>query len=160
VVPLDAALTKSGNLEQALEEYCARQTFEYNFDERPFDFHVRIPLWNKTQSKEKDTSNWVTTRALQCSSLTSYLFLGIPRFDEDGNLNPSEWKIPKRLNLSKLCSLKAIKGGKKYELVRGVLHDGEDDYVAILKNLAVKDPEDEEAWEIDGTGRDHWHDRE
>ena len=141
--------TESGDLKEALEEYCARQTHEYNFDERSFDFEVRIPLWDKKKSDEEDTSKWVTTKALQFSSLTSYLFLGIPRFDDEGKKKgPNEWKIPKCLDLTNLCVPKDVKGSTEYELVGGILHDGEEDYVAILKNPSVKDPEDERAWKL------------
>ena len=54
--------------------------------------------------------------------------------------------IPKVLNLSKLCE-KGAKGVKEYELVGGVLQD-EEDYIAIVKNAAITDPEDEDAWKL------------
>ena len=141
------------SIDRAIQECCAKQSFDYDFDQSPYDFEVRIPLLTRTISDEKDTSNWVTTIALNFSSLTTYLFLAIPRLDEDSGAlkTPEEWKIPKRLDVSKLCVKELFKekvGNTKYELIGGILHDGEEDYVAVVRNPSVEDPEDDDAWKL------------
>jgi len=158
VVSLGVAKTKKHSsskisIDRAIQECCAKQSFDYDFDQSPYDFEVRIPLLTRTISDEKDTSNWVTTIALNFSSLTTYLFLAIPRLDEDSGAlkTPEEWKIPKRLDVSKLCVKELFKekvGNTKYELIGGILHDGEEDYVAVVRNPSVEDPEDDDAWKL------------
>eukprot|EP00934_Nitzschia_sp_Nitz4_P000986 Nitzschia sp. Nitz4//scaffold241_size29735//24921//26150//NITZ4_008031-RA/size29735-processed-gene-0.10-mRNA-1//-1//CDS//3329543790//986//frame0 len=138
-------LPKSDSLEQALANHCGRQPYVYDFDTKPFQFQVRIPLLSPEQAKDMDTSEWTVTKTMLFSTLTSYLFLGIDRLNkETGVMDESEVQIPKLLDLTKLCE-KTLKGSKEYELVGGMLHD-EGDFVAILKNPTVQDPEDDEAW--------------
>lgn len=140
-------LPKKDSLEEALKEYCSRKPHTYDFDSKPYQFEVRIPLLSPHQlgSDEMDTSNWTTTKSIMYTELTSYLFLGIDRIDQrTGNFDGTEVAIPKVLDLRKYCE-KTVKGPTTYELVGGVLHD-EDDYVALLKNPNVDDPEDDDAW--------------
>jgi hypothetical protein len=143
-------LSMKDTLEEALKEHCAKQPYSYDFDKEPFDFEVRIPLWSTpTESSTDDAadaSSWTTTKTLQWTTLRSYLFLGIQRHDKDGNFNEDEVSIPQKLDVSKLCA-SSVKGGKEYELVGGILHD-EDDYVALLKNQAISDPDDDDAWKL------------
>jgi hypothetical protein len=164
----------------ALQKACAKQPSQepYDFDTKPYDFEVRIPLWNTTSSSSSsttgsldgaslvDSSTWKTTKSMQLTSLTTFLFLAIDRFegnndnnDNNGNgtINTAEVEIPKRLDVSKLCGASTTRtsassqrstSSRQYELVAGILVDDEEDYVAILKNFDVSDPEDEEAWKL------------
>jgi len=53
--------------------------------------------------------------------------------------------------VSKLCVKELFKekvGNTKYELISGILHDGEEDYVAVVRNPSVEDPEDDDAWKL------------
>jgi hypothetical protein len=146
------------SLEQALKDHCSKQPYAYDFDTQPYDFEVRIPLWTKSASSSSssssaaavstDTSTWTTSKSLQFTSLTCYLFLAIERSNSDGSLNATELNIPKRLDVSKLCASNTVRGSKEYELVGGILVDDEEDYVAILKNGAVDDPKDEDSWKL------------
>jgi hypothetical protein len=140
-------LRKKDSLEEALKEHCARKLHAYDFDKKPYQFEVRIPLLSPQQLEEDDMdpSSWKTTKSVLYTKLTSYLFLGIDRLNsETGNFDETEMEIPKLLDFKKYCE-KTIKGATEYELIGGLLHD-EDDYVALLKNPNVDDPEDEDAW--------------
>lgn len=140
-------LTKKDSLEEALKEYCSRKPHNYDFDMKPYQFEVRIPLLSPQQvaMDGMDTSNWTTTKSILYSELTSYLFFGIDRVNPTtGTFDETEVIIPKNLDLRKYCE-RTVKGPTQYELVGGVLHD-EDDYVALLKNPNVNDPDDENAW--------------
>lgn len=53
--------------------------------------------------------------------------------------------------MSKLCVKELFKekvGNTKYELIGGILNDGEEDYVAVVRNPSVEDPEDDDAWKL------------
>lgn len=140
-------LPKRDTLEEALREHCSRQPHTYDFDKKPFQFEARIPLLSPEQAKDMDTANWTTTKTLRYTALTSYLFLGIDRRSpQTGTFDETEVAVPTRLDLTKLCE-NSIKGTREYELVGGILHD-EGDYVALLKNTTIEDPEDEAAWTL------------
>lgn len=137
---------KRASLEEALKEHCGRKPYEYDFDKKPYQFEVRIPLLSQyAKEQDMDTSVWITTKSVLYTTLTSYLFIGIDRVNPDtGDFDESEVAIPKKLDVRKYCE-KTVKGPTEYELIGGILHD-EDDYVALLKNTNVEDPEDDDAW--------------
>ena len=152
----------------AIQKACSKTPSKqsYDFDNQPYDFEVRIPLWQKPPAPAKefldgsmtswDSSAWRTTKSLQLTSLTTFLFLAIDRYNKDGSINTSEVEIPKILDISKVCasttrtsaSSQRNTKSRQYELVAGILVDDEEDYVAILKNFAITDPEDEHAWKL------------
>jgi hypothetical protein len=158
-------------LPQLLERYCSKQPYistnskkkkkkknYYDFDKQPYDFEVKIPTFGSNdKSSSANTSvaeKWKTTRSLQLTTLTAYLFLGIQRRqnkaddnnknnidernDESSNIssfNHAEVLIPLTLDVSKLCDTTAIPKtvNKVYELVAGILFD-EGDYVPVLRD--------------------------
>jgi hypothetical protein len=98
------------------------------------------PTPSSSLSSDNKTG-WSTTKTLQFTSLTNYLFLGIQRFDTQGKLICAELDIPLELDVSKLCAPQnqTTPGSKRYELIAGILYD-EEDYVAILKNESIPVP--------------------
>lgn len=143
-------LPKRDSLEDALKDHCFRRPHTYDFDTKPYQFEVRIPLFQKPD-ETVETSDWTTTITLSYTTLTSYLFFGIDRYhkvseNKKGKFDGTCVEIPKILNLTKYCE-KNLKGSKEYQLVGGVLHD-EGDYVALIKNLSIEDPDDEDAWKL------------
>jgi hypothetical protein len=145
VVPTVGEPKEMTSVDEILKEWWAKQPHEYDFDTKSFDFEVTIPLFSNVNDSNDD-DNWTTTRTLQFTALSGFLFLGISRLSEDGGVIETEVEFPKKLNLSKLCS-SDLKGSKEYELCGGILYDDED-YVAVLKNPAVDDPEEEGAWQL------------
>jgi hypothetical protein len=134
-------LQKENTLEEALQHHCGRKPFTYDFDAKPFQFEVRIPLLNPQQLEGVDASSWKTTKSVKYTELTSYLFLGVDRFS-GGKIDESKVIIPTMLDVRKYCD-KSV-SCTKFELVAGVLHD-EGDYVALIRNTNVSD-KDEDAW--------------
>lgn len=135
---------ESTSLDQILKEFCSKQTYEYDFDEKDFDFEVKIPSFMGSNDAIGD--DWSTTRTLQFVNLNGFLFIGVERLKEDGTLIETEIDFPKTLDLSKLCD-DNIKGSKEFELCAGVLYD-DDDYVTVLRNSAIISPEEEGAWQL------------
>jgi hypothetical protein len=168
--------TTTATLPQLLEHYCNKQPYistnnkktkkkrknnYYDFDKQPYDFEVTIPNFGNKDNSNSDVTattgdKWKTTRSLQLTTLTAFLFLGIQRRqvkstennnnnnddndddDESSNIvsfNHSEVFIPLTLNISKLCDVMAIPKtvNKEYELVAGILFD-EGDYVPVLRD--------------------------
>lgn len=150
VIPQVGAPKEATSINEILKEWFAKQSHQYDFDTKPFDFEVNIPMFttkpdpSKTDSKDDD--DWKTTRTLQFTALHGFLILGLSRLNEDGGVIETEIEFPKKLDLSKLCS-SDVKGSKEYELCGGILYDDED-YVAVLKNAAIDDPEEEGAWQL------------
>ena len=138
--PLRLPLEK--NLEQALQNYCGRKPFVYDFDTKPYQFEVRIPLLSPQQFEGVDASCWKTTKSVIYTELTSFLFLGIDRFCSD-KVDASEVIVPTTLDVRRYCDKSVV--GTKFELVAGVLHD-EGDYVALLRNPNVSNKNDDDAW--------------
>jgi hypothetical protein len=144
VIPKFGEPKESITLEEVVKDWCSKQKHVYDFDEKPFDFEVKIPLllgFNDTSGDD-----WTTTRTLQFKTLNGFLFLGLTRLEENGKVIETEIKFPKILDISKLCA-DSVKGGKKYELCAGVLYD-EEDYVAVVKNAAITNPEEDGAWQL------------
>jgi len=141
-------LKHSASVEEAMKTHVSKQPYSYDFDEEGFDFEVRIPVMSPAQSKGLGEAT-TTTRTLQWTSVTNYLFLGIDRRKGE-MLDASEMKIPHKLDIASICDTQCVKensGNLKYELVAGVLHDDED-YVAIVKNQAETDPDSDDAWKL------------
>lgn len=135
-------LPKTESLEASLQKYCGRQPYVYNFDSKPYQFEVRIPLLSPQLFEGSDASSWKTTKTVQYTELTTYLLFGIDRF-AGGRIDESETIIPTTLDMRKYCD-KTVPN-TKFELVAGVLHD-EGDYIALIRNSLATDKEDEEAW--------------
>jgi hypothetical protein len=138
--PLRLQLEKS--LEEGLQNYCGRKPFVYDFDTKPYQFEVRIPLLSPQQFEGVDASCWKTTKSVLYTEVTSFLFLGIDRFCND-KVDESVVIVPTTLDVRKYCDKSVV--GTKFELVAGILHD-EGDYVALLRNPNVNDKNDDEAW--------------
>lgn len=137
--PLRLPMEKT--LEQALQNYCGRKPFIYDFDTKPYQFEVRIPLLSPQQFEGVDASNWTTTKSVMYTEVTSYLFLGVDRFTND-RIDESEVIVPTILDVRKYCD-KSV-SGTRFELVAGVLHD-EGDFVALIRNSNSSDTDDD-AW--------------
>jgi hypothetical protein len=152
-------------LTHLLQQYCSKQPYTkqnkkkkkknyYDFDKQPYDFEVRIPTFGNGSASDApvDDNKWKTTRSLQLTSLTAFLFLGIQRRKpldktqdndecnhehekEETNFNHAELSIPLTIDVSKLCDSSAIpkKKSKMYQLVGGILYD-EGDYVPVLRD--------------------------
>ncbi|KAG7366564.1 hypothetical protein IV203_029234 [Nitzschia inconspicua] len=171
-------------LPQLLDQYCSKQPYTsynkkkkknknyYDFDKEPYDFEVKIPTFGNRSNISTTTlesEKWKTTRSLQLTTLTTFLFLGIQRKQplksngEDtaatATFNHAEVLIPLTLDVTKLCDPTVIPKteSKEYELVGGVLFD-EGDYVPVLrdegrvatkvKNGDNEEDEDDEAWKL------------
>ena len=80
------------------------------------------------------------------TSCLFFVLVGVQRLEDDGTLIETEIDFPKTLDMSKFCA-DNIKGSKEYELCAGILYDDED-YVAVLKNPAITDPEEEGSWQL------------
>jgi hypothetical protein len=200
--PLDLPFPKTNSettttLPLLLDQYCSKQPYAgnnnnkkkkknknyYDFDKQPYDFEVKISTFGDISSSSNDShastdsERWKTTRSLQLTTLTAFLFLGIQRRrqpkeeengsgsgnDENTSFNNAELAIPLTLDVSKLCDTTAIskKENKMYELVGGMLYD-EGDYVPVLRDegRAAKrekksdldddeeEEEDNEAWKL------------
>lgn len=144
VIPKFGKPKESTSLDEILKEWCAKHPYEYDFDTKPYDFEAMVPLFGAGDTAED--GGWTTTRTLHFTSLSGYLFLGLSRLGDDREPLETEIEFPKRLNLSKLCT-SDVSGSKEYELYGGVLYDDED-YVAVIKNQAIEDPEEEGAWQL------------
>jgi hypothetical protein len=165
--------TSATTLPHLLEQYCSKQPYVttnnnhkkkkkkknyYDFDKQPYDFEVKIPTFGGNDNNGSDcvSEKWKTTRSLQLTTLTAFLFLAIQRRqtktydnnnnnnnnnnndDESSNIpsfNHAEVLIPLTLDVSKLCDATAIPKtvNKQYELVAGILFD-EGDYVPVLRD--------------------------
>lgn len=199
--PLELPFAKPENSEmettlpQLLDRYCTKQPYTsnksnngkkkkqkdyYNFDKQPYDFEVKIPTFAAASPTKTanvpDSDKWKTTRSLQLTTMTTYLFLSIQRKqsptsnnghdddDDESSFNHAELVIPLTLDISKLCDSSAIpkKENKKYELVGGVLYD-EGDYVPVIRDESRvtkmaksredeggdgDDQDDDEAWKL------------
>ena len=75
--------------------------------------------------------------------------------EDDYFFDQTELMIPPVLDVTKICDAKlqqqqrqsTKKDVTKYQLVGGILYDQDDDsYVAVVRNLQVVDPFDDEAW--------------
>lgn len=143
IIPKFGQKVESTSLDKLLKDWCAKQPHEYDFDSRSFDFEVTIPVFAKGDAS---TAGWSVTRSLQFDALNGFLFVGLSRMDDKGEPTETEIEFPKKLDLSKLCTAD-VTGSKEYELYGGVLYD-DNDYVAVLKNSAIEDPEEEGAWQL------------
>jgi hypothetical protein len=135
---IDRFDTLHGGLENTIKQ----NNLDYNWDAKPddYDFEVKIPLLAQSSSSPMTMTpekKWTTTKTLQFSTLPAFLFLGVNRFDAEGELVNPAIEIPKELDVTKYCApgtLTSANGNMaKYALVGGILYD-EEDYVAILKN--------------------------
>jgi hypothetical protein len=130
-------IDKFDTLAGGLENTTRQHDFDYDWDAKPndYDFEVKIPLLTKSSTPSRTGEpKWTTTKTLQFSTLPAFLFLGVNRFDAEGELVNPAIDIPKELDVTKYCVPGTTKGNMaKYALVGGILYD-EDDYVAILKN--------------------------
>lgn len=143
VIPAVGEPVESTSLDKILKDWCAKHPHEYDFDTKSFDFEVTIPVFGKGDAT---SDGWSVTRTLHFDALNGFLFVGLSRLNDKGEPTETEIEFPKKLDLSKLCT-SDVTGSKEYELYGGVLYDDED-YVAVLKNAAIDDPEEEGAWQL------------
>ncbi|CAJ1942100.1 unnamed protein product [Cylindrotheca closterium] len=145
VIPKSAGakVEESTSVDKLLKEWCAKQPHEYDFDDKSFDFEVTIPVFSKGDAS---SDGWSVNRTLHFDALNGFLFVGLSRLNDQGEPSETEIEFPKKLDLSKLCT-SDVTGSKEFELYGGVLYD-DGDYVAALKNSAIKDPEEEGAWQL------------
>lgn len=135
---------KFDTLAGGLENTVKQQNIDHDWDAKPsdYDFEVKIPLL--TRGSTTGENSWTTTKTLQFSTLPAFLFLGVNRFDAEGELVNPAIDIPNELDVTKYCAPGIAKGNMaKYALVGGILYD-EEDYVAILKNPNFNSTSEEE----------------